>query len=220
MVITIDGPASSGKSTAARRLAQELGIAYLDSGATYRAVALKAIGEGADFEDAAVLADVARRARVQLVPRPGGLQVLLDDLDVSREIRSHQVGEKASELARLAEVRSVLAELQRRAGRELGSFVAEGRDQGSVVFPDATVKFYLDAAPEVRAQRRWKELVAAGQHVPQEEVLRSVLQRDRRDSTRAVSPLIKPPGAVVVDTSDMTIEQMVAAMKAVVEARR
>jgi CMP/dCMP kinase len=220
MIITIDGPAGSGKSTAARRLAQELGIAYLDSGATYRAVALKAGREGADRGDPAALAEVARRAEVRLRPNPQGVQVLLDGRDVSREVRSPEVGQQASELARLGAVREVLVELQRKIGEELGDFVAEGRDQGSVVFPGAAVKFYLDAKPEVRARRRWQELSAAGKKASMEDVLREVLDRDHRDSTREVSPLVRPAGAVVVDTSAMSVEEMVAAMKAVVEARR
>ncbi len=220
MVITIDGPAGSGKSTAARRLASELGIAYLDSGATYRAVAWKALEAGADFGDGPALAELARRTRVRLVPGEGGVQVFVDGRDVTREVREPLVGEKASEMARLGEVREVLVGLQRKIGRELGDFVAEGRDQGSVVFPDATVKFYLDADPSVRAERRCRELAAAGRPVPLDEVLRSVLQRDRRDSTRSAGPLIKPAGAVVVDSSRLTIDEMVAAMKAAVEARR
>jgi cytidylate kinase len=220
MVITIDGPAGSGKSTAARRLARELGIAYLDSGATYRAAALKALREGADFADEAALAAAARRADVKLLPEPGGIRVLLDGRDVSDQVRSPEVSARASELARSPEVREVLVGLQRRIGRELGEFVAEGRDQGSVVFPDADVKFYLDADPAVRAQRRQKELQAAGREADHAEVLGSLLQRDERDRSRSAGPLVQPAGAVVVDTSRMTIEEMVAALKAVVEARR
>ena len=220
MIITIDGPAGSGKSTAARGLARELGIAYLDSGATYRAVALAAIREGADFRDAGALAAIARRAEVRLVPREAGAQVLLDGRDVTADVRTPEVSQKASEMARSGEVREVLVELQRRIGRELGCFVAEGRDQGSVVFPDATVKFYLVADPNVRAARRREELIAAGRPAPLEEVLQSVLVRDERDSTRAAGPLVKPDGAVVVDTSGNTIEQTLAVLKAAVEARR
>jgi cytidylate kinase len=220
MVITIDGPAGSGKSTAARRLARELGIAYLDSGATYRAVALKALREGADFADEAALAAIARRADVGLQPQPEGVRVLLDGRDVSLLVRSPEVSSKASELARLPAVRAVLVELQKRIGRQLGDFVAEGRDQGAVVFPDAAVKFYLDADPQVRARRRHEELQAAGQAASEEQVLAEVLRRDERDRTRRASPLAPPPGAVVVDTSGMTIEQMVAVLKRHVEARR
>jgi cytidylate kinase len=220
MIITIDGPAGSGKSTAARALAGELGIAYLDSGATYRAVALKAIREGVDLADSAALAAVARRADVRLVPCGGGVQVLLDGRDVSDLVRSQEVSDKASQLARWEEVRAVLVELQKKIGRELGDFVAEGRDQGTVVFPQATVKFYLDAEAEVRARRRWKELAAAGKESALEDVLRAVVERDTRDSTRAAGPLVKAPGAVVVDTSHLSVEEMVAVMKAFVEARR
>ena len=220
MIITIDGPAGSGKSTAARGLARELGIAYLDSGATYRAVALKAIRDGVDFGDEAALAALARRADVKIVPRPAGVQVLLDGCDVSNDIRSPEISQKASEMARLETVRAVLVEIQKRIGRELGDFVAEGRDQGSVVFPDATVKFYLDAEAKLRAERRRDELIAAGKEADLAEVLRSVIQRDERDSTRSAGPLVRPDGAAVVDTSTRTAEQTLAVLKAVVEARR
>jgi cytidylate kinase len=148
------------------------------------------------------------------------VQVLLDGQDVSEAIRSPEVSQKASELARLEEVRQVLVDLQKMIGRELGEFVAEGRDQGTVVFPDAPVKFYLDAEPAIRARRRWKELVASGKKVALEDVLKSVMDRDHRDSTRAAGPLAKPPGAVVLDTSGMSEEETVQAMKSALEGRR
>jgi CMP/dCMP kinase len=220
MVITIDGPAGSGKSTAARRLAEALGIAYLDSGATYRAVALKAIAAGADFADEPALERLARGAGIRLLPGPRGTRVFLDGRDVTADIRTPEVSARASELARLPAVRAILVELQRRLAAELGDIVAEGRDQGSVVFPDADVKFYLDAAPAVRAGRRREELLAAGREVAAEEVLRDVLRRDERDRTRDASPLVQPPGALVVDTSNLDIDEMVAALQAAVEARR
>ena len=220
MIITIDGPAGSGKSTAARRLAAALGIAYLDTGATYRAVTLKALGEGIDLADEAALTDVARRADIRLVPRPEGVQVLLDGRDVSREIRSAEVSDKSYYSARSPAVRAVLVELQRRLGRQLGSFVTEGRDQGSVVFPEADVKFYLDAAPRVRAQRRFEEMQAAGHVADFEKVLEGIVQRDQRDRSRSVGPLTRPGGAIDVDTSGLSIEQTLAELVRRVEARR
>lgn len=219
MIITIDGPAGSGKSTVARKLAELLHIAHLDTGATYRAVTLKALREGVNMEDPAALVNVARRADIRLAPSTSGLRVMLDGQDVSRDIRTAEVSDKSQYVARAGEVRGVLVELQRRIGREVGSFVTEGRDQGSVVFPDADVKFYLDASPEVRARRRHEEMLADGQPAVYEEVLASIVARDHRDKSRTVAPLTRPAGAVEVDTSDMTIEQVTAALMRHVEAR-
>ena len=220
MIVTIDGPAGSGKSTAAKGLADALGIRYLDSGATYRAVTLKAMREGADWGDEAALAQIARRADVTLVHGPGGLAVMLDGRDVTREIRSPEVTENSHHMARSGPVRKVIAALLRRIGAGLGEFVAEGRDQGSVVFPQASPKFYLDALPEVRARRRCEQMQADGRRADYEDVLRAVVRRDERDRNRAVSPLIKPAGAIEIDTTDKTVAQTVGEMLAHVEARR
>jgi cytidylate kinase len=220
MIITIDGPAGSGKSTAARELAKALGIAFLDTGATYRAVTLKALRQGVDLTDTAALVAVARAARIEIIPDDRGTHVCLDGRDATAEIRSVEVTENAHYVADNPAVREVLVALQRQIGAALGSFVTEGRDQGSVVFPEADVKFYLDASPAVRAQRRTAELHAAGQQATQEDVLTSILQRDRRDSTRPVAPLTKPPGAIEIDTSRMDIETMTARLLACAEGRR
>lgn len=220
MIITIDGPAGSGKSTVARRLARELGIAFLDTGATYRAVTLKALRERANLEDEQALAQLARDAAVQLVDDDGDLRVLLDGEDVSAEIRSEHVTRQSYYLARSPAVREVLVELQRRLGDQLGSFVTEGRDQGSVVFPHAQAKFFLDASPEVRARRRHHELLGRGQPADYQQVLADLIQRDHRDRSRAVGPLKPAEGAIVVDTSDMTIEQVVEHLKSRLEPTR
>ena len=220
MVITIDGPAGSGKSTASRKLAAALGLAYLDTGATYRAVAHHGLELGVDLEDESALAEVARRIDLELIPADDGVRVLISGRDVSAPIRTPQVTALTRHTAGSALVRGVLVELQRRIGRELGSFVTEGRDQGSVVFPDADVKFYLDASPEVRARRRTDELLTAGAEADYDQILRSIIDRDRRDIAREVGPLVKPEGAIVIDTSDMDINQVTDAMARTVEEHR
>jgi len=219
MVITIDGPAGSGKSTASRKLAASLGVAYLDTGATYRGLAYYAMASGVDMEDETALADLARRIDLQLIPDDNGVSVLLAGRDISAEIRTEQITALTRHAAGSAQVRNILVELQRKIGWELGNFVTEGRDQGSVVFPDADVKFYLDASPEIRARRRTDELQAAGAHADYKEILQSIIDRDQRDKSRQVGPLVRPDGAVVIDTSEMNIEQVTEAMVRTVEER-
>lgn len=219
MVITIDGPAGSGKSTAARELARALGISCLDTGATYRAVTFKALQEGIDLEDEDRLAQLAREADIELRDGPDGLRVLLDGQDVTHTIRSESVSENSYYVARSGKVRRVLVELQRRIGEAMGSFVTEGRDQGSVVFPEADVKFYLDASVEVRARRRFEEMQAAGEDVRYEHVLDAIRQRDGRDRNRAVAPLTKPDDAIEIDTSDKEIAEVTAELVRHVEGR-
>lgn len=208
MIITIDGPAGSGKSTAARELAKALGIAHLDTGATYRAVTLLALRRGADLADEAALAELARGMDIRMEPTVGRVGVLLDGEDVTDEIRTEAVSANSRYAAASAAVREVLVELQRRLGRQLGSFVTEGRDQGSVAFPEADVKFYLDARPAERARRRCEELRSHGQQADYDAVLEAIVQRDRLDSGRAVGPLTVPDGATIIDTSDMKIPQV------------
>ena len=220
MIVTIDGPAGSGKSTAARKLAEALGIAFLDTGATYRAVTWEAMRRGADLADEAALADVARGAEIRLVPGEDATRVIVDGRDVSQEIRSPEVTENSRHAAAAPLVREVLVGLQRRIGREMGSFVSEGRDQGSVVFPEADLKFFLDASPVVRARRRLAELRAAGQDAEYEQVLDAIGRRDRRDRGRPVAPLLVPDGAIEIDTTGMTIEEVTAELVRRVEGRR
>jgi len=220
MIITIDGPAGVGKSTAAGELAGALGIARLDTGATYRAVTLKALRCGVDMQDEAALAEIAAGADIRLVTGAGPLRVLLDGQDVSKPIRSQEVSDSSHLIARSPAVRKVLVQLQRTIGARLGDFVAEGRDQGSVVFPQADVKFYLDASPDVRATRRCQEMRGRGEDADYRQVLRAIIERDERDRSRPVAPLVKPAGAVVIDTSDMSIEQVTAELLKHVEAGR
>ncbi len=214
MIVTMDGPAGSGKSTAARLLAEALGVAHLDTGATYRAVTLAALRCGVDLTDEAGLAKLAEDADIRFEPAEGPARVLLDGEDVSEDIRSAAVSDNSHYIAAAPGVRKVLVALQRRMGadlaRQTGGVVAEGRDQGSVVFPNADVKFYLDASPEVRARRRTDELLAAGEEATCEDVLDAIRTRDHRDSTRALDPMVTPAGAAVIDTTNMTPEQVAA----------
>jgi len=208
MIITIDGPAGSGKSTATRKLAARLGIAYLDTGAMYRAVTLKALRTRTNLEDAQALARLARTADIRLECSPTHMRVLLDGADVSEAIREIAVDRATGHVARVPAVREVLVAKQRQIGRQLGSLVTEGRDQGSVVFPDADVKFFLDAKIEKRAERRYHEMLADGQDVRYEQVLESLKLRDGNDASRW-APLLVPGGAIRIDTTDMTITQVV-----------
>ncbi len=233
MIITIDGTVGSGKSTAAAHLARRLGAGHLDTGAMYRALTLKALQHGLDLEDPKALTKMAASSTVELDGEPaiqgstppygpaGGAQrVRLDGLDVTAAIRENRVSTHSHYVARTPGVREVLVAAQREFAATAGDVVAEGRDQGTVVFPDADVKFFLDADPEVRARRRQLELQERGQVRSYRDVLREITERDRRDITRDVSPLKAADDAVVVDTTDMTIEEMVDALAAEVERFR
>jgi cytidylate kinase len=217
-IITIDGPAGAGKSTIARRLADALGYVLVDTGAMYRAVALAGRADGEDWTDAEPMGRVARSlvARGALSferAETAGVRVRIDGRDVTESIRSPEIARGASAVSAHASVRDALLDLQRQAGSS-GGVVLEGRDLGTVVFPDADLKFFLTARPEVRARRRFEELAAKGVSVSYDETLRDVLFRDEQDSTRAVAPLRQAPDAMVVDDSDMGIEETVARMTA------
>lgn len=212
-VVAIDGPAGAGKSTVTRKVAERLGYVVVDTGALYRLVALAAERAHVDFDDVAKVEALAEalvaEGAVQLRRADGGAtQVLLRGQDVSSAIRSQSIGQGASKVSAHPGVRRALLELQRGQGRE-GGVVLEGRDIGTVVFPDAEAKYYLTASAEVRAQRRHDELAARGTPPSVEEVLREVNERDRRDSTRAIAPLRQADDAQLVDSSQLSIEQVV-----------
>lgn len=209
MVITIDGPAGSGKSTVARKIAAHLEIAYLDTGAMYRAIALQCLKKGVDPQDAAQVIEVAERAKIALDCGPTHTRVLLDGHDVSEAIRSMETNQATPYVSRIPQVREILVHQQRRIGQELGSVVSEGRDQGSVVFPHADAKFFLDATIEKRAERRYHEMRADGIETTYEEVLENLTTRDGNDR-RQWAPLLKPGNAIAVDTTNLTIEQAAA----------
>jgi len=217
-IIAIDGPSGAGKSTLGRRLARELGLLYIDTGAMYRAVALAAVREGVGIADPARVAEVARRARVQLEGDPDSPRVRLDGADVSLEIRGEQVGHTASVISTVPEVRRELVRQQRELGEAAAGAVLDGRDIGTVVFPDAQIKFFLTAAPEERARRRFDESHAPG--LTFEDTLADINERDRRDATRDDSPLRIAEGAVVIDTTELSAEDVYRRMLEVVRERR
>lgn len=211
MIVTIDGPAASGKGTVARGIAGRLGFAYLDTGAMYRAVALAVLRSGADCSDAAAVERLLPDVHIEMPPD----RVLLNGGDVTEAIRAPEVSQGASKVAAVPAVRAFLVPQQRRigTGRDM---VSEGRDQGTVVFPDAAVKFYVTAAPRVRAERRHLELVRRGVATTVERELTELLERDRRDSDRADGPLRQPPDAHLIDTSHRTVEAVLDEMEGVV----
>jgi CMP/dCMP kinase len=211
LVIAIDGPVGSGKSTAARRVAELLGYTYIDSGAMYRAVALKALRAKMAMDAKDALVALARNTRIDLhaeAPENGGAQrVLLDGEDVTTAIRSPEVSQAASKVAVIEGVRHVLVAEQRRAGADSG-VVMEGRDIGSVVFPDADLKIFLTASDEVRARRRWLEHQQKGVAIDLARTLQEIRERDRRDAEREHSPLVCAEGAVFVDSTAMEPEEV------------
>jgi cytidylate kinase len=206
VIITIDGPAGSGKSTTARKLAARLGIPYLDTGAMYRVVTLAALEDGVDLRDEAALAALAERDDYQLDPGPTHIRVTLRGRDVTEEIRSMRVNDHTRYIAASPGVRRVLIRKQREIAQRLGSLVTEGRDQGTAAFPDADAKFFLDAAREKRAERRLHDLLADGEEVTLEQVLANVDERDRTDAQRPVAPLAVPANAVRIDTTALSIQ--------------
>jgi cytidylate kinase len=221
-IVAIDGPAGAGKSTVARKLADALGFVLFDTGALYRAVALAAKRAGVDWKDEAaatrVADDLVHHAHISLEKDAVlGVRTVLAGEDVSAAIRVPDIGMGASIVSAYPGVRAALLEMQRRAGAQ-GGIVLEGRDIGTVVFPDAEAKFFLTARPEIRARRRFDELVATGTKVDFEQTLAEVRRRDEQDESRAVAPLRKAEGAVLVDSSDRTVEEIVAQMASWVRA--
>ena len=214
LIVTLDGPAGSGKSTVARRLAQRLGVEFLDTGAMYRGLTALALGRGIDIADETyAVVELARNRPMHFDWSADPPRLVVGQTDVTDRLRDQDVTRHVSEVAAIAGVRQVMVDAQRRIGREHPRLVTEGRDQGSVVFPQANVKFYLDASPSVRAHRRAEQLRQAGHHVDLTELRESIIARDRRDSTRADGPLICPEDAIRIDTSDMTLDQVVALLE-------
>lgn len=207
-IIAIDGPAGAGKSTVAREVARELGLAYIDTGAMYRAVALHALRRGIDFNDHCGLTRAAKGSAVELVQTRAGCRVYLDGEDVTEAIRQPAVSQVVSLVARVPGVRQHLVELQRRMASG-GGVVMEGRDIGTHVLPWADKKFFLTASVEERARRRHEELRHKGIEIPFPQLLREIEERDRLDRSRAVAPLVPAEGALVIDTTGKSIREVV-----------
>ena len=218
-VITIDGPAGSGKGTISQHVAKNLSWHILDSGALYRLVAYAAMDKACSFDDQEGLAEIARNLDVSFLPEEGGvLKVILEGKDVSKAIRSEEAGEAASKVAAVIAVREALLERQR-AFAELPGLVADGRDMGTVVFPDATLKIYLTASAEVRAQRRLKQLKDHGLNATLAGLVSDIQERDARDMNREHSPLRPAADARTIDTSNLSIDEVVSKVVGLFESR-
>ncbi|MCH8958429.1 MAG: (d)CMP kinase [Proteobacteria bacterium] len=215
-VVAIDGPSGSGKGTIAQRLAGYLGWHFLDSGALYRLVAVAAQVSAVDLDDEAGLGRLAAGLEVRFVSTADGTeQIFLGQTDVASEVRTEETGKIASKIAAMPQVRAALMELQKRF-RQTPGLVADGRDMGSVVFPDATVKIFLTASPEERARRRHKQLKDKGIDVSLPAVSADIAERDRRDTERAVAPLRPAPDAEILDTTGLSINEVVEQVKEIV----
>ena len=217
LIVAIDGPAGAGKSTIARHLARHFGLLNLETGAMYRAFALKALRAGLPLNESARLERLAVQTSVELVPGERENRVLLDGEDVTCLLRNQTVTDAASKVSVFPAIRAWMVRLQQQAGAG-GGVVMEGRDIGTVVFPDAQVKIFLDAAPEVRGLRRFDQLGPAPSQQP-DEVIRDLRARDERDRNRADSPLRPAPDAVLLDSTHMTLEQAVQEAEAIVAAK-
>ncbi len=209
MIIAIDGPSGAGKSTLGKLLAKKFGLLYLDTGAMYRAVGLAVLENGISIDDSDGVAAIAENCDIKLVGDPENLQIILNGRDVSTAIRTNEVGQAASKVSTISEVRRILVDHQRELGLESESgAVLDGRDIGSVVFPNADIKFFLTADPEARARRRYEEDLEKGRAVSFEHTFEEIKERDHRDATRSDSPLVTADDAIEIDTSNLSLDQV------------
>lgn len=221
MIIAIDGPSGAGKSTLGKMLAKELGLLYLDTGAMYRAVALSASRKGIGLDDAEAVSKNARNAEIELKGEVDSLRVFLDGEDVSDDIRTLEIAQAASVVSTISDVRRTMVELQRKLGEQSPKgCVLEGRDIGSVVFPNADIKFFLTAKPEARARRRFEEDKAKGRVSTYEQTLAEINERDERDVARVDSPLTISDDAVVIDTSELDLSEVFEQMLAKISEKK
>ncbi len=214
-IIAIDGPVGVGKSTVAKNLAERLGYLYIDTGAMYRAITLKVMRKHINPEDTQSVADLAENTQLRFTRSSGNLRILCDGEDVSDEIRLPEVSANTSSIADNLAVRERMVTLQREMGSN-GKIVMEGRDIGTIVFPDAEIKIYLDADPKIRAERRYLELRSKGKNVSFEETLNDLLARDQRDASRPVGGLKKTSDSIVVDTTNLSQEEVIDTLEQIV----
>jgi len=214
-IIAIDGPAGAGKSTIAARLAARFGLLNLETGAMYRAFALKAMECGVETSDAAALEKLAANTVIRLEPTPSGNRVLLDGIDVTSRMREQAITQAASQVSVHPAIRQWMVDLQRKLAK-LGGIVMEGRDIGTVVFPHADIKIFLDASTEARGERRYEQ---SGRVVSQEATLQEIRDRDERDRNRAQSPLKPAPDATVIDSTHLTLDEVVSKVESLITAR-
>lgn len=209
MIIAIDGPSGAGKSTLGKMLAKKLGLLYLDTGAMYRAVALSVLRKGVEFNETEEIVEIAETTNIDLIGEPDSLKILLDGDDVTAEIRTLEVAQAASVVSTISDVRHIMVDHQRQIGESAPKgCVLEGRDIGSVVFPNADFKFFLTAKPEARARRRFNEDAAKGLVSTYEQTLAEINERDQRDVSREDSPLTIAEDAVVIDTSELDLTEV------------
>ena len=218
LTIAIDGPSGAGKSTVGKSLAKRLGYIYVDTGAMYRAVALKVKEKSVELEDEMALYSLASSLRIAFVTEEEETHVLCDEKDVTEAIRSPEISRLASDISKRKGVRQALVQKQREMGRE-GGVVLEGRDIGTVVFPHAEVKFYLDAETEERGRRRFKELIGKGIQVNFNETLEEVVERDHNDMERDLSPLRRAEDALFIDSTSRSVDEIVEQMFSIVKAK-
>jgi len=214
LIIAIDGPAGAGKSTVAKHLATHFGLLNLETGAMYRAFALKALTQGIDLDDATALEQLAATTTITLEPTPNGNRVLLDGEDVTSRIRDAEVTQAASRVSVHPAIRSWMVNLQRNLGKN-GGVVMEGRDIGTVVFPDADLKFFLDASPEARTQRRYEQAPAVA--INSAAIAKELRERDDRDRNRAQSPLRPAPDAIIIDSTFLGLEEVLNKIESIVK---
>ncbi|MCM8758682.1 MAG: (d)CMP kinase [Candidatus Omnitrophica bacterium] len=207
-VIAIDGPAGAGKSTVAKMVAEKLGFLYVDTGAMYRALTFKALKQKLDLKNKKELIDMAKKSTIELLQVKGSYKVFLDGQDVTEEIRTEEISKNSHFVACIPEIRELLWNIQR-SYREHNDIVMEGRDIGTIVFPDAQLKIFLDASIEERTKRRHSQLKQQGIDIDIETLRQEIIKRDEKDSKRDIAPLKKHPNAIVIDTTNMTIEEEV-----------